>query len=647
MCTCPFVAAGLLLAAASLAETGEEPILLNPNEREAVARGQALGIGSAVLEGPAAAEADSHQSWTLVYTAGKGGVRPGGGLRIAMRHMAHQWSRPQMDRPAEANYLTVATADNQAVEVTVEFGIGPRFFTQYHPWQNIVEVLLPERGLEAGESLRVTFGDRSQGSPGLRVQPFDEKRFVFKCYADVEGGGEFLPLARSPAVEIRAAEPHRLQVVAPSDAVATQRTWFLVRAEDRYGNPAPRYRGTVRLRTPGAGAGEPLAEHTFTEADRGVHRFEDVILSEAGVHTLVACDGRFRAESNPVRVRGEPPPHLLLWGDLHGHTLFSDGRGTVEEYYDFAERVAGLDVCAVTDHAFEIVDAMWEHSKRVTNEVYRPGRFVTLQAYEWSGNSDVGGDHNVYFLEDDPPLYRSDNYYDPRNLQMDHGPAPKVPHVEELFALLAERLGDRDVLCIPHWGGRAGNPQFHHPDVQRLIEIFSEHRRSEEWAGTFLAAGHRVGIMASSDNHYGKPGYGYLRPGDDWETQEIGMGLVGIYAQERTREAVFRALYDRRVYATSGVRIILDVRVNGRPMGTELRTETPPAVMIDAVGTAAISHVEINKQGRVVWSTEPGRRRIRLEWRDTDFRAQEPAFYYVRLVQADGEEAISSPVWVN
>ena len=63
----------------------------------------------------------------------------------------------------------------------------------------------------------------------------------------------------------------------------------------------------------------------------------------------------------------------------------SDGRGTVEEFYDFAERVAGLDFCAVTDHAFEILDEMWEHSKKVTNQVHRTGkiRHVSGVRMEW------------------------------------------------------------------------------------------------------------------------------------------------------------------------------------------------------------------------------------------------------------------------
>ncbi len=639
------------LVTASAGPAGEErfvePVLPNRYEREAVARGQELGIGAAVLDGPATIEVCSHQTWTLVYTAGKAGVRAGGGLRIAMRHLAHQWSSPQVNRPRERNYLTIEAERGQPVELTIDFRVRSRFFTQYFAWQNIVEVLLPERGLEAGETLRVTFGDRSGGSPGLAVQPFCERRFVFKCYADVEGGGEFLPLARSPAVEIVAAQPHRLNVVAPSDAVTSKPTWFLVRAEDRYGNPAPCYRGTVRLHTPGGPEAKCYAEHTFTADDQGVFRFEDVILAEPGVHTLVASDGRFEARSNPVVAGSDPPEKRLLWGDLHGHTLFSDGRGTVEEYYDFAERVAGLDICAVSDHAFEIVDEMWEHSKEVTNAVYRPGSFVTLQAYEWSGNTNVGGDHNVYFLEDDPPLYRSGNYYDRRNLQMYHGPKPNVPHVKELFERLAQRLGDRDVLCIPHIGGRRGNPEFHHPDVRRAIEIFSEHRRSEAWAGTFLARGQRLAIMASSDNHYGSPGYGYLRPTGDWSNQEIGMGLIGVYAPERTREAVFRALYDRHVYATSGARIVLQVFADGRPMGSEFRTARAPLISIRAVGTTDIARVEINKNGEVVWATTPNECEVQLEWSDRGFNADDPSLYYVRVVQTDREEAISSPIWVN
>jgi len=618
---------------------------LVPNfyEDAAIEEGEKLGIGSAELVGPQAVEVLSHQTWKLVYTAGKAGVRPGGGIRIGMRHLS-QWSVPQTKDPKAVGYFTAKAAADQPVKITIDF--RRRFFGQYFAWQHMLEVLLPERGLRPGETLELVYGDTSGGSPGMRVQPFDESCFVFKTYVDAQGYADFLPLRNSPSIEVVGAEPYRLNVVMPTNALADKPAWCLVRAEDRYGNPAPRYRGTIRLTSTDAAASLP-PDYAFTESDRGVHRFENVVFDTLGDHTIAVEDGRFCATGNPVRIAEERPERLLLWGDLHGHTLVSDGRGTVEEFYDFAENVAGLDFCAVTDHAFEVLDEMWEHSKKVTNHVYKPGRFVTLQAFEWSGTTPLGGDHNCYFLEDNPPIFRSTSYYTPTNLQMYHGAVTKQEHVTDVFAELKKRLRDKNVFCIPHYGGRRGNPQWHNPKVQRMIEIFSEHRRSEDWATTFLTEGYRLGIIASTDGHFGNPGYGYLKPTYDWDNQEIGMAAVAVYAPERTRESIFRALYDRRVYATSGDRIVLDFCVDGHPMGTEYRTDQPPELVIKAVGTAPITLVEVKKDSKVVVTFTPNRTSVDLRWHDSEFQPNTSCYYYVRVLQDNNEEAISSPVWVN
>jgi hypothetical protein len=623
-----------------------EPLVRNEYEEAAIAAGRKLGIGTAALEGPESAEVMSHQTWTLVYRAGRAGIAPGGGIRIGMRHLP-QWSPPQTDDSKEPGYLTVRAPRGVPVETYIEFGnFRARFFKPYFAWQNMVEVTLPEKGLSPGETIRVTFGDRGGGSPGMRVQPFDESAFVFKVYVDAPGEGDYLPMGDCPAVEIVAAEPDRLAVVMPSDAVAGEPTWCLVRAEDRYGNPATRYRGTIAWRSSDPSAGLP-GDYGFVEADRGVRRFENVTFRSPGAQTIAVADGRFEATGNPVRVAAGRPDRLLLWGDLHGHTLHSDGRGTVEEYYDFAQRFSGLDFAAVSDHAFQLVDAMWEDSKRITNRFNQPGRFVTFNAFEWSGTSDVGGDHNVYFLDDDPPLFRSTSYYDAANLQMDHGPEPKLAHITDVFAAIEDLAKAKRAFCVPHWGGRPGNPEWHHPEAERLIEIFSEHRRSEPWVNTFLDRGYRLGIMASTDGHYGNPGHGYLRPTFDWDTQEIGMAAVAVYAPERTREAIFRALYDRRVYATSGERIVLDFRCDGHAMGSEYRTDAPPTIEVEAVGTAPIARLEIQRDGRTVHQIEPGSAGVSLRWRDADFRADGTHYYYVRVIQKDNEEAISSPIWLN
>ncbi len=635
------LAAALVLVPAAVGQ--QRGPIPNHYEEAAVAEGERLGVGSAALRENAPIEVLSHTTLTLLYTAGKAGVRPGGGVRVGLRHLS-EWSVPQTKDPQAEGYLTAHAPADQPLEVTIDF--GGRFFSQYFAWQHMIEVRFPQRGLEPGETLQITLGDRTGGSPGIRVQPLDESCFVFKTYVDALGHGDYLPLANSPSVQVVAAGPCRLRAVMPSDAVVGQPTWCLVRAEDHYGNPAPRYAGTVQLS--GADSTVQLpASYTFAPADRGVHRYEGIVFTQSGDFTLTAGDGRFQADGNPVRVAAQRPDELLLWGDLHGHTLFSDGRGTVEEFYDFAENVAGLDFCAVTDHAFEVLDEMWEHSKKITNRAYRPGRFVTFQAFEWSGITPLGGDQNCYFLEDDPPILRSTSYYTPSNLQMYHGAAPKLAHVNDVFSELNKRLRDRNVFCIPHYGGRQGNPQFHDERVQRMIEIFSEHRRSEDWASKFLQRGHRLGIMASTDGHYGNPGYGYLKPSFDWDRQEIGMAAVAVYAAERTRQSIFHALYDRRVYATSGERILLDFRADDHPMGSEYRTDAPPQLSIRAVGTAPIERIEIKKNGEIAVTIQPQQPAVEHRWRDERFQPGECCYYYVRVLQSDGEEAISSPVWMN
>jgi hypothetical protein len=613
---------------------------------EALEKGQKLGIGSAILAGPTSAEVKSYGTWTVVYTAGQAGIKPGGGIRVGVRHMNHHWTPLQDRDPSADGFVRVRTSGKAPLSTLVECtNWSPKFFVDYFPVHNIVEVKVGEPGLIPGETLSICYGDRSGGSKGMLLQPFDESHYDFSTFVDALGNGEYLPLTDRPSLRIEPGEAVRLAVIARSDGVVGKPVRCLVRAEDRYGNPARRYQGLVRLQADGSLTSCP-PPYQFTESDGGAHVFDGVVFGSEGVFSLSATDGVFRAESNPVRVRASPPERALLWGDLHGHTVFSDGRGTVQEYYDFARQAAGLDFCAVSDHAFEMPEALWTECKAVTNRNNRDGEFVTFNAYEWSGASKVGGDHNVYWLDDDPPIFRSISYYSPRNLQMEHSQESKVPHIQGLYAKVRPYLKDKNVLCIPHRGGRPANPEWHDPQIERLVESYCEHFRSVDWANGFLQKGYRLGVMGSGDGHYGHPGYGYLRPD---KQHQIGEGLIAVLAEEHTRRSIFTALFDRHCYATSGDRIILDFRVDNHLMGAEYRTDKPPELKVTVHGTSEVSRVEILRNSIPVHVSTPGTKNVELSWTDAGFdpRSGSGYHYQVRVVQANNEEALSSPVWVN
>ena len=281
---------------------------------------------------------------------------------------------------------------------------------------------------------------------------------------------------------------------------------------------------------------------------------------------------------------------------------------------------------------------------------------MTFLGYEWSGPRDVGGDHNVYTTADEMPLVRSYLHYNYANFRHYHGPARQAGHVEDLLRTLAGNFRNENLLTIPHFGGRPGNPQWHNDKLQRGIEIFSDHRRSEDCVATFLQRGHRVGIVASTDNHSGNAGYGVRRRNvtrgeygalfSRFSPAERGTALLAVQAEVLTRDSVFQGIYHRRTYATTGERISLRFKVAGEPMGGEVQVSGPVALSADLVGTDRITMVRVVKNGKILCSKDSRSDTASFDIVDPD-GAPGGAYYYLDLVQADGEKAISSPVWVN
>ncbi len=128
----------------------------------------------------------------------------------------------------------------------------------------------------------------------------------------------------------------------------------------------------------------------------------------------------------------------------------------------------------------------------------------------------------------------------------------------------------------------------------------------------------------------------------------------------RSRESIWDALWNRRVVATSGPRILLTVELNGHPIGSELKVSSEPAlaksrrIKVAFHGTAPIERIEIIRNNKVVHSTK----QAEFTWQDTEPLEEilmPPAkhcphpfcFYYVRAVQTDHQTAWASPIWID
>jgi hypothetical protein len=531
--------------------------------------------------------AGSFGTWTITLTVGLHGIDDRGRILIA-RRMTDNWGMPQFDQPHAPGYTTVETSG----KATLRASWDSRAYIRQ--WRAAIVVDVSDGALAPGDTVTVTLGDRRGGSQGIQVQTFREEHCRFRVLVDAFGTGQYVETGGAPELRVIGGPAARLVARAPSEIVAGEAFPVTVVAEDQYGNPADGYEATVQLTCEEAGVSAPAA-HRFTLSERGAHRFDGLIVGQPGMYRIVAgeVDGALQAVSNSITCYADAPAQRLYWGDIHGQTETSVGTGTVEEYLAFGRDVAALDFVSHCANDFQITKAHWQETKDEIRRFHEPGRYVTFLAYEWSGNTPAGGDHNVYYLGDDGPLHRSSHW------QL----ADKSDEADDRYPISAlhETLRGRDdVMIIPHIGGRHANLDFFDAAHTPFIEIASVHGVFEWFAEEALRRGLRVGFVADSDDHTGRPGATYPSGSD----VHFGMpgGLLAAYAEGLTRESLWEAFWARRVYGTTGERIVVRVHADGHPMGAEYATRRPPTIDVDVIGTAPLESVELLRGLDVVYA---------------------------------------------
>jgi hypothetical protein len=101
----------------------------------------------------------------------------------------------------------------------------------------------------------------------------------------------------------------------------------------------------------------------------------------------------------------------------------------------------------------------------------------------------------------------------------------------------------------------------------------------------------------------------------------------------------------RHAYAATD-NIIVDVRIGDHLMGDIFQSSETPVLKVHVQGTGPIARIEVIKNNTFVHSVRPGGDSSSFEFRDNQMKDGE-SYYYVRVEQAAGQLAWSSPIWVN
>jgi hypothetical protein len=133
----------------------------------------------------------------------------------------------------------------------------------------------------------------------------------------------------------------------------------------------------------------------------------------------------------------------------------------------------------------------------------------------------------------------------------------------------------------------------------------------------------KVGFIAASDDHSSRPGLTY--PSGGMTTRG---GYTAVYAKELTRDGLWEALWARRVYGTTGERIIVHVESDGHLMGEEYTADDTSEIMVKVNGTAPIHAVEVYNWENLVYRhpfAKPGtddETLIKIEWSGARVRSR-------------------------
>ncbi len=335
-------------------------------------------------------------------------------------------------------------------------------------------------------------------------------------------------------------------------------------------------------------------------------------------------------------------PLRLYRGDLHRHTdISADSQrdGDILLGYRYALDVASLDFLAITDHSgaerLHYYRYQWWKNRQIATMFNRPGRFATFFGYERTVTY-PGGHRNVISKRREmQPVSISDEEF-----------TGTESWAERLYPALL-RNGD---IAIAHTtaGGGGTDWRDNDPRAEPVVEVFQALRGSYEeenspgkartsatdglvWAA--WKRGWRIGLLANSDH------------------ESTHQSYACVWAPELTNGAILDAIKARLSYAATD-NIVLRFE-SGRndgtsvKMGDEWAPGSAASFRLQVLAPAPISTMEIIRSGEVVYSAAPHLKSIDISYEDQESPGTGSQYYHARLVQADGQIAWSSPIWVD
>ena len=354
------------------------------------------------------------------------------------------------------------------------------------------------------------------------------------------------------------------------------------------------------------------------------------------------------------------------FGQLHSHTQYSDGAGTLTDALRYVENLpasANVQFVAFTDHSnyFDsssspnveaalydtslVKDSDANHSWKTYKDTIakfnedNAGSMVAIGGFEmtWSGGP---GHINTF----NTPGIVSRNNKTLNNKTDDAG-------MKAYYALLSQAEGATSISQFNHPGTTFGNfKDFNYWDPvidSRMYMVEVGNGEGAIGAGGYypsyeqyimaLDKGWHLAPTNNQDNHKGK-----------WGNANDARDVI--LTDDFSEQGIYEAIRALRMYATEDKNLELTYTVNGLMMGSSI-TEIPDKLNVEVTvndpdASDSIAKVEVvANSGKVAYTWDNA-----AQLRSGKLSATlDPSYsyYFIRVTQKDGDLAVTSPVWVG
>lgn len=329
-----------------------------------------------------------------------------------------------------------------------------------------------------------------------------------------------------------------------------------------------------------------------------------------------------------------PPAPELPWnvyfGRLHSHSAFSDGLSAVEDLFARA-KADGLHFYAVTDHsdAFDnddlgalgedgtAVSAEWAAGRAAAAAVTDEG-FLGLYGFEMSWPRDRRLGHIAVLGTPGWQSRNQEGYTEGSEaLTNFYGALSAVPGSIGIFAHPGEDSGNFDAFAHRSAARDEG---------MNLVEIGGEEGFALKDYLLALEKGWHV-APAVTRHREDRP----------------GTARTAVLAEDLSEKALLDAVAARRVYATADDDLLVYFEADGAGMGSVTRARSGLILSVTVYDpTDPRARVEVLGPGGGVLATA----RVEVHSAKTEISLETaPDFCFLRVTQADGDTAVTAPVW--